>query len=685
MRKQSLVSDHLHNAIPFTALEREILATEIFSRLHNVLQMSTAYLTYPSLRTSRFAHSLGCMHLAGEMFTHGLANASHDDRRAFADELRVARRALAEEPLFKSLVRTARHAVDLEGLTNVTVPDEVRFSAAADGRDGSDPASSLDFLLFYQALRVAALLHDIGHPPFSHITEFALADLVTEISQKVEANKALTEREADFKKVLTVNGAWPTRGGPTAKLHELLGLKFFTSIAETVKERLKDTADEATIAFQVLALAAGRKILDGQDGIWITLHQIIANELDADRLDYVPRDSSMAALEGSFFPYERILNFYTLTRRQPEIAGPPATFSFIPGIQSLSSIEEFYQRRLTLYSFVVNHHRVVKTDGLLKEVLQSLAREWITDTSPLPVNSATDNTLALDIAYLWRTLDEKFNQTRLAENNHLVQWDDAWLLTTLRQAYYKLAVQDDKRELGPERQLTLVRLRELLANRKLYVSLYKRIDEFLDVDLGSLEHFRQPQAADVLRRFVQKRREGREALSGPSDGRLALDEDILERFIATATTLPAGDQNLGSATKAVREAHGLFLAALFRVLKRTDDPNLILRDVAFHVGQTRPEVIRDLLLVPKHISAGLGANFAFATPAGTTSVADVSGLRLELERRTSRVPMFYAYVLPAAAPPSPSLLSYYRTELGKILGEQLVKNLARICGGSPDV
>lgn len=62
------INDSIHGLIRLTAFEKGILASPEFNRLHDVYQNSTVYLTFPSNRTKRFEHSIGCMYLCSEMF-----------------------------------------------------------------------------------------------------------------------------------------------------------------------------------------------------------------------------------------------------------------------------------------------------------------------------------------------------------------------------------------------------------------------------------------------------------------------------------------------------------------------------------------------------------------------------------------------------------------------------------------
>ena len=63
--KDKSARDPVHGQILITPLEQLLIDRGVFQRLHAVSQQSVAYLTFPSNRTSLFAHSLGATHLAG--------------------------------------------------------------------------------------------------------------------------------------------------------------------------------------------------------------------------------------------------------------------------------------------------------------------------------------------------------------------------------------------------------------------------------------------------------------------------------------------------------------------------------------------------------------------------------------------------------------------------------------------
>ena len=100
--------DPIHGFVEVNQFELKIIDTPIFQRLHNIKQLSLGHLVYHSAEHSRFGHVIGTMHLAGEAFDALKENTKKLDEKFEADD--VDRRTL----------------------------------------------------------RIAALLHDVGHTPFSH-------------------------------------------------------------------------------------------------------------------------------------------------------------------------------------------------------------------------------------------------------------------------------------------------------------------------------------------------------------------------------------------------------------------------------------------------------------------------------------------------------------------------------------
>ena len=107
------IRDPIHGFIELDDWEREIVNHPVFQRLRRIRQLGLTDMVYPGATHSRFEHSLGVMHVATRMF-----EAIVDRRRDF---LRAA----------------------------------YKYDDAGLARDK-------------RILRLAALLHDVGHAPFSH-------------------------------------------------------------------------------------------------------------------------------------------------------------------------------------------------------------------------------------------------------------------------------------------------------------------------------------------------------------------------------------------------------------------------------------------------------------------------------------------------------------------------------------
>lgn len=110
------LKDPIHGYIRLSGDERAVLDTPPVQRLRHIHQLALAMRVYPGATHRRFEHSLGVMHLAGRAFDAVVQNAG-------------------------------------------------RFEGALPLPDGMESG-------YWRAVvRMAALLHDLGHLPFSHAAE----------------------------------------------------------------------------------------------------------------------------------------------------------------------------------------------------------------------------------------------------------------------------------------------------------------------------------------------------------------------------------------------------------------------------------------------------------------------------------------------------------------------------------
>jgi HD superfamily phosphohydrolase len=200
----------VHGFIRYSRNERKIIDEGVFQRLRHVRQLAMTYLVYPGAMHSRLEHSLGVMELATQAF----------------DSL-----AILHQERLKAELRQ--------------VP-ELSEDTMAKAR---------------QAVRLMALLHDVGHPAFSHAAEKTIP------------------------------------GGD----HEKLSIHI---IGEMLRQKLD------TLFFEGASNVLVRLMEKSQELTF--LREFVASQMDMDRTDYLRRDSLHCGVDYGVFDSRRLLESLTV-------------------------------------------------------------------------------------------------------------------------------------------------------------------------------------------------------------------------------------------------------------------------------------------------------------------------------------------------------------------------------------
>lgn len=485
------INDTIHGLIELSSMENDIISHGLFNRLHDVYQNSTVYLTFPTNRTKRFEHSIGTMHLVGEMLFRALYNTSIQDVDVYKKFLDLSKQCInkviseiknrridkIEDKVSEFAGVFAFNIVDLYNKANDLQDGHIRKRILSLKRYEKDDELSIYLSIIYQSVRIAALLHDVGHPPFSHITEKALGKVY-------EANKESPENlfVINYQKAKNENGG---------QLHENIGSKISDAILDSVvaKATAERTQETYTTWYRCIIWCCVKSILaDGsfinkdkvtifkkeEKDFWSTLHGLIDGEMDCDRLDYVVRDGLASGISGPQVEYERIISGMRLF-----FDNKGFVFAFLA--KSMKSLETFFLKRYDLYENIISHHRVVKTDCLFANVIEKLSNSYLVSHKQESITG--EIILPNDISGLWKALSY-IDAIGTDNYNSLIQWDDSWLITVLKNERYKKHFHEEDPLYQKQSDELLSQLDEVLTNKKNYFSAVKRGYDFELIDHG---------------------------------------------------------------------------------------------------------------------------------------------------------------------------------------------------------
>lgn len=667
-RKTCWVADHIHGVIPLSRFEKRIISTREFNRLHNVLQASTVFLTYPSNRTSRFIHSLGCAHVASQMWRSAVLNASDTCLIKFFAHIRTTIERLNGEATFSSDVRAMSPQSGPNTLTDLslgTIFNDGFYSELLPGRLRKDEEHAYLFVLVIQAIRLVGLLHDAGHPPFSHVSEAAMTQTVDELRT---SNNVPEQKHAALRDLENL-----TNSTRAIQLHEALGMEVARTVIEHClrleqQEGLTEQGLVGLLRVKHLVL----RIFEEKDGVCTMLHRLIAGDIDADRIDYVIRDGVMSGLTKEALSVGRLLGSFELVCSPPDVPetkredgrkrGPQ--FDIVPSVRALGMLEDLFRRRHNLYRYVIYHHRAVKTDALLREAIVSLMKEYILADGDHDAADRRQGTneflLPDDISGLWKVLDPKFASFDNTRQLLYVQWDDAWLLGVLRRRFLELehrkrTSSEPGKLLSPGDEVLYGILNELLSNRKVYFSLYKRTDGFLDVERAFVSAVNRDR--DRFQAFLK-------TTLRPKVG---VEIDDLMKELSRRGTGKGVDLNGGLL---LNKVDLLLLSGGTKGLM--DYVTGILADLPNGSGI---EIVH-AIATRKSKKTGLAAEQMMALtegrPGGQVRIGSVSTIVHDLDRNWAHFPPFFVFVRPRnESEISEMSLVKFRKKLGRLLARRL--------------
>lgn len=525
-QKPRQITDNVHGTICLSWMESEMMSTSFFYRLHDIYQSSTVYLTFPSNRTKRYEHCLGTLKLAGQLFFSAVNNASVQVRADFlkllTNEFKKITKGIKNREVTAAFYGKDGEIQDrmekylpknaLKNFESIKshIANGMQQSCIHDSALGSqivcffdqlhDPDLSETDVLFFvflyqctlQAIRIAAMFHDVGHPPFSHILEKTLNELYEECSQNQDG-------EFDEDKAATLVGrleffigthTQPSTilshsGDLNSALHEQIGLKMLQLSFQSVIKSLFYDVEDVKKGKNKLSLQVTRSlyyitvveftfaILLEKSPVFSTLHRILDGPVDADRLDYVVRDTVNSGTQWGEIPYERIIQSAKLMMSEKD----KLVLAFHEKVTD--DLDDLLVTRYKIFSRINFHHRAVKTAHLLQKSVRLLAEDYLRTPSS-EEETFDEDPICPEIAGLWEALGNGLGMTEV--EGKISNWNDSWLVSILHDTYIKLSDSALRAELQRDRSgrteqdlLSLKDLLEvLLLNHTCYYTMLKR-------------------------------------------------------------------------------------------------------------------------------------------------------------------------------------------------------------------
>jgi HD superfamily phosphohydrolase len=298
----------VHGFIPFTDWEKEIINHWTFQRLRRIRQLAWTDQVYPGAMHTRFEHSLGVMFVASRLYD-----------------------AIVER-------------------SGDRLKSELRYN---------DDGLNRDRIL----VRLAALLHDVGHSPFSHAAE------------------ELYPLQED---------------GKTRYRHEHYSAAIIRTHLRDVIENHPDNINYDLKAEQVAALLEG-SINAGQAVFW---RELVDGQLDADRMDYLLRDSLHTGVDYGKFDWRRLLGSLVVV---PRVDGRGLRLGVSEG--GFHAAEALVLARYFMFTQVYFHKTRVAYNHHLHRALSEMLQP--TGCFPRPIKDDTCDELDEFLKWDdWRVLGE---------------------------------------------------------------------------------------------------------------------------------------------------------------------------------------------------------------------------------------------------------------------------------------
>jgi len=320
-RQPKEFNDPVWGTIVLDAHEVVVLDSPLLQRLRRIRQLGVVHYVYPGANHSRFEHSLGVCHQVSQL---AASLKAHGEKYALTDE-------------------------------------------------------------WLRTLRLAGLVHDIGHGLMSHVVENALVgdedsdDLLLAFQRNT--NRSTLPQLSEMAAYFMLKSPAVLELFRTA--HSVSNMGF--------DERLPD---------RIANMVIGKKV----DDKFPLVHELISGPFDADKLDYMPRDAKMCGVPV----VTDVVRLIQKVRSVPlSFANLPSELTSVSELQDghiitgvarsgASALDEVSLSRSLMFDKIYRHHKVRAVESMVAATLDNIRPLLVGWTPLLPLQFNDDEFLALD-------------------------------------------------------------------------------------------------------------------------------------------------------------------------------------------------------------------------------------------------------------------------------------------------
>ena len=277
-----VIHDPLWGSRIFYPWEIALLDTPLCQRLRQIHQLGSAFLTYPSGVHNRFCHTLGVTILAGRLITR------------------------------------LKEKADITNYKDVEISNKDIYT-----------------------VRLAGLLHDVGHCFLSHASEHALSPIIKPAMKKLD----IEAKPHEFLSYLIVSNP------------------YFSEYWDNNIAKLFPNNEVVPNLSDISKIIIGAPPSEDKR----FLQEIINGPYDVDKLEYLYRDARTAGLE---ITYDIERYFYKI-----HLFKDAEGCRLVMEQGGVSAVEQMIFSKMMLFSFVYHHQKVLASDILISDIVEELLSE----------------------------------------------------------------------------------------------------------------------------------------------------------------------------------------------------------------------------------------------------------------------------------------------------------------------